>query len=38
MFEFRKISIGFGGMNVLRDLSIQIRPGDRVGHGVVWQR
>ena len=31
MFEFRKISIRFGGMNVLRDLSIQIRPGDRVG-------
>ena len=31
MFEFRKISIRFGGMNVLRDLSIQICPGDRVG-------
>ena len=31
MFEFRKISIGFGGIHVLRDLSIQIHPGDRVG-------
>ena len=31
MFEFRKISISFGGINVLRDLSIQICPGDRVG-------
>ena len=31
MFEFRNISIGFGGMNVLKDLSIQLTPGDRVG-------
>jgi len=31
MFEFHNISIGFGGINVLTDFSIQLHPDDRVG-------